>query len=689
MLDHALQAALDHHRAGRVDQAEAIYRQLIQQQPESADLQHLLGLVEHQRGNHAAAEKSIEQAIRLNRSAADFHANLGVVRLAMNHVNEAATALQEALRLNPAHADALNNLGNALKGLGRPAEAVELFRKAIKIRAEFLAARANLAITLADMRQFDEAERAFRAALARAPNDPSLHFRLGLMLQECGQLQPAAEEYARTIALAPAAFEAHANLGNIRRELGDFQGAIASYREALRLRPDVAECHLNLASGLLTIGIVDEALVVGRQALQLKPELEEAHTTTLLALQYRLHSPEDVLAAHRRWARIRQTAPRVRQFGGPSRDDAASRPLRVGLVSPDFFDHPIAYFLEPLLAGHARQRLQLICYSNVLRPDGFTQRLQSLADGWRDVCRTRDDDVARQIVADEIDILIDLAGHTAGNRLPVLAAKPAPVQVSYLGYPTTTGLETIDFRLSDPYADPPGMTEPQYVEQLVRLPRTLACYAPPAAPAVGPLPALASGRVTFASFSSPSKIGPQTIELWARVLHAVPNSRLLIKGRGAAGETFSTRLRSGFKFTDIDQERIELQSSTLMDQYLAVHNDVDMVIDTFPFNGHTTLCHALWMGVPAVTLAGDRFASRLGASVLNNAGLPELVANTPDEFVGIVERWAGDLPRLAELRRDLRSQLSSSPLMDQEQFSLDFDQAMRQIWNLARPAIEA
>lgn len=680
---HALQAALDHHRAGRIDEAEAIYRELLRQAPEHADALHLLGLVEHQRGNHPAAEKWIEQAIRANRSSADFHANLGVVRHAMNHLNEAATALQEALRLNPAHADALNNLGSALKGLGRLAEAVECFRKAIKIRAEFPAARANLAITLAEMRHFNEAERAFRAALARTPQDPALHFRLGLMLQEIGKLPEAAEEYARTITVAPGAFEAHANLGNVRRELGDFEGAIASYREALRLRPDVAECHLNLASGLLTIGIVDEALVAGRQALRLKPELEEAHTTTLLALQYRLHAPEDVLTAHRRWARIRQGVPRMRPPGGPRQDAAAARPLRVGLVSPDFFDHPIAYFLEPLLAGHSRQRLQLICYSNVTRPDAFTQRLEGLADGWRDISRTTDNDAARLIVGDQIDILIDLAGHTAGNRLRVLAMKPAPVQVSYLGYATTTGLDVIDFRLSDPFVDPPGMTESHYVEQLVRLPRTLACYAPPAAPAVGPLPALTSGRVTFASFSSPSKISPETIELWSRVLQAVPNSRLLIQGRGASGETFSSRLRSGFSFTGIDQQRIELRSSAPIDQYLAVHNEVDLIVDTFPFNGHTTLCHGLWMGVPTVSLAGDRFASRLGASVLNNAGLPQFVAGTPDEFAHIVQQWSTDLPRLAELRRGLRSQLSDSPLLNQEQFALDFDEAMRHIWSLA------
>jgi predicted O-linked N-acetylglucosamine transferase (SPINDLY family) len=290
-------------------------------------------------------------------------------------------------------------------------------------------------------------------------------------------------------------------------------------------------------------------------------------------------------------------------------------------------------------------------------------------------------EVARQIAADGVDVLLDLTGHTAGSRLPALALKPAPVQVSYLGYPGTTGLAAIDYRLTDRYADPPGLTETQYTETLVRLPHTLACYAPPpGAPPVAALPALRperGGRVTFASFSGLPKIAPETIDLWARVLRVVPASRLVLMARGAQGPEFSQRFRASFAAAGVDPGRIELWPSAAIEHYLAFHSEVDVVLDTFPFHGHTTLCHGLWMGVPAVSLAGDRFASRLGCSVLSNAGLPHLVASTPVAFARLAADLAGDLPRLAALRRGLRAQLSQSPLMDWGHFARAFEEALR------------
>jgi predicted O-linked N-acetylglucosamine transferase (SPINDLY family) len=508
-----------------------------------------------------------------------------------------------------------------------------------------------------------------------------------------GRLPEAIALYQRVIALAPTFFEAHANLGNALREAGQIEPAIVSYREALRLRPDLAECHLNLASGLVSIGLVDESLTESQIAIDLKPQLEEAHTTRLLALQYRLVPPAEVLEAHRQWARLLDgrlpPAPEteVPELPTALETAAAAAPparLRVGFISADFFDHPIAYFLEPLLAAHDRDRLELTCYSGVVRADEFTSRLQASADRWRDIRGLSHQRVAALIAEDGIEILVDLAGHTTGSRLPVLALKPAPVQVSYLGYPSTTGLSTIGYRLTDIYADPPGLTEAQYVETLIRLPRTLACYAPPlGAPEVGELPAARpdrAGTIAFASFSSLSKIAPETVDLWARTLQAVPRSRLVIMARGAGGTEFEKRIRAAFAAEGVDPTRIELRPSAAIGEYLAYHNEVDIVLDTFPFNGHTTLCHALWMGVPVVSLAGDRFASRLGQSVLSNVGLAKLVAESPERFTQIAVDLAGNLAELAELRRGLRRQMSQSPLMDAQQFAVDFEQALRQIW---------
>jgi predicted O-linked N-acetylglucosamine transferase (SPINDLY family) len=613
-----------------------------------------------------------------------MHANLGLIYHAMNRMDEAAAALAEAIRLNPGHADASNNLGSTLKALGRSPEAVEFYRRAVAARPDFCLAHLNLAATLWELRLLDEAAAAYRCALALAPNDPAAHFQLANVLHQMGQAQQAAAHYRRVIDLAPQSFEAHANLGNALRDLGQVESAIAAYREAVRLRPDVAECRLNLAGGLLSIGSVEEALDESRTAIRMKPELDEAHTTMLLALQYRGHSPQEVLDAHRHWAAVRtQHLPKVRTPAAGPRIGASTGRLRVGFISPDFFDHPIAYFLEPLLAEHDRRRLEFTCYASVARPDAFTQRLQAHVERWHDIGTLAHDRVAKLIAEDEIEVLIDLAGHTAGSRLPVLAMKPAPVQVSYLGYPSTTGLAAIAYRLTDAWADPPGLTEPQYTERLVRLPRTLACYAPPqSAPAVGALPALRperSGRITFASFSSLAKIAPETIQLWSRALLAVPQSRLAIMGRGAGGAEFARRLRSSFAAAGIDPARIDLHPSAAIEQYLAFHNEVDIVLDTFPFNGHTTLCHALWMGVPVVSLAGDRFASRLGLSVLTNAGLPQLVGATAEAFGQIVADVVHDRHRLAELRRELRGQMSQSALMDRRRFTIDFDQTLRQM----------
>lgn len=677
-----MQTALAHHQAGQLDQAEAIYRYVLKWHPDYAPALHLLGLIAHQRGNNEAAIQLLTQAIRFNPAVADFHANLGLIYHSMNRMPEAATALSEAVRLNPNHADALNNLGSTLKALGRGDEAVAYYRRAVAVRPDFRLAHQNLTGTLGEQRRLEEAVAAYRAAVTQAPGDASMHFRFANLLRDLGRPDEAALQFRQAIALQPIYFEAHANLGNALRDLGQIEPAIASYREAVRLRPDVAECHLNLATGLLSIGLVEDALPESKLAIQMKPTLDEAYTTMLLGLHYRLQPSQEVLDAHRNWAEVRtQHLPRVQRPALPP--SVAAGRLRVGLISPDFYDHPIAYFLEPLLAEHNRDRLEFTCYSSVARPDAFTQRLQSHSDRWRDVTTLPHEQVAGLITRDEIDILIDLAGHTAGCRLPVLAMKPAPIQVSYLGYPGTTGLALIDYRLTDGYADPPGLTDSQYTEKLERLPRTLACYAAPAiAPPVEKLPALRSdrgGHVTFSSFSSLTKIAPETIDLWARALHRVPNSRLAIMARGADGTEFGQRIRSAFAAAGIDSSRIELRPSAAIERYLAFHNEVDVVLDTFPFNGHTTLCHALWMGVPVVSLAGDRFASRLGLSVLSNAGLPQLVADTPEKFGQIAAELVHDLPRLAELRRGLRQQMGQSPLMDRRQFALDFEQALQQM----------
>jgi predicted O-linked N-acetylglucosamine transferase (SPINDLY family) len=686
MFERELHEAVTHHAAGRLDAAEAIYRQILARQPKHAPTLHLLGVLSHQRGDNETATQLVEQALRIGPPVADYYANLGLILHARGRMEESATALTEAVRMNPHHADAWNNLGSALRGLGRGVEALDAFRRAIVMRPTFRLAALNLAATLWDLGRLDEAVAAQRSTIALDPSDAAPHFRLGLFLQQLRRPQEAVAAYQRAIELDPNAFESHANLGNALRDMGQVEPAIAHYREAVRLRPDLGACRVNLAAGLLSIGDVEEAETEAEAAIRLQPDLDEAYTTRLLAMQYRTHSHKVVLDAHRQWARARaDQIPTLATQALPQ--NITDRPLRVGLVSADFYDHPVAYFLEPLLAAHDRSRLEVTCYSSVRVADALTQRLQANADHWRDVSLLPHERVAAQIVDDRIDVLIDLAGHTAGSRLPVFAMKPAPVQVSYLGYPATTGLSKIDFRLTDNIADPPGATELQYTETLVRLPKTLACYAPPTtSPPVGGLPALrpdCNGQITFASFSSLTKIAPETIDLWARALRAVPNSRMVVMGRGAGGAGFADRLRAQFSRFGVGPERIDLRPSGTLDEYLKFHHEVDVILDTFPFNGHTTLCHALWMGVPAISLSGDRFASRLGRSVLVNAGLPEFAVDSAEAFVEVVQNVCGDLAGLRSLRQELRDRLTASPLFDRLAFSRDFAHALHEMARLA------
>jgi protein O-GlcNAc transferase len=356
------------------------------------------------------------------------------------------------------------------------------------------------------------------------------------------------------------------------------------------------------------------------------------------------------------------------------------RRLRIGYVSADFREHPVAYFLEPILAAHDHQGFEIFCYADVRQPDAVTRRLQGYADQWRSLVGSSDEEAAELIRRDGIDILVDLSGHTGGNRLPVFARKPAPVQASYLGYLGTTGLPAIDYYLTDAHADPPGLTDAHYQEQLVRLPECGFCYAPGPAPEVSPeLPARQAGRVTFGSLNSVAKLSEEVLALWARVLAAVAGSRVVL--RTGAGRRAEERVRGGLAGHGVSPERVLLlgQTATRFD-YLKLYQAVDLGLDPFPYNGVTTTCDALWMGVPVLTLAGGTCVSRQGVRFLRAVGLDELIAETPEAYVRLATEVAGDLARLSALRRGLRERMSHSPLMDAAQFTRHLEAAYRGLW---------
>jgi protein O-GlcNAc transferase len=346
--------------------------------------------------------------------------------------------------------------------------------------------------------------------------------------------------------------------------------------------------------------------------------------------------------------------------------------LRVGYVSADFRLHSIFYFIEPLFVHHDRGRFEIVCYSNTQKPDAATRQLRNHVPHWRDISSLSDEAAVELIKQDDIDLLVDLSGHTSGNRLLMFSRKPAPVQMTYLGYSNTTGVATIDYRITDQFVDPEGISDAMYSEALLRMPHSLWCYRPPMPmPDVNTLPALTHGKTTFASVSNFTKVNRRIIELWAQILANTPNSELLIAG-APAGET-QTRVLGQFESHGVDATRIQFVGKVNYDDYLALYQRMDIVLDTFPYAGGTTTCESLWMGVPVVTLAGKSGVSRAGVSLLSTVGLADLIANTPEQYVSIAADLAHDTPRLATLRAGLRDQMRNSPLMDERNFARAYE----------------
>ena len=467
------------------------------------------------------------------------------------------------------------------------------------------------------------------------------------------------------------------NLGTCLLEEDRYAEAIEVYRRALAIQPDSVNAQSNLGQALLGMGRAAQAVEVLGQIRHV-PFVADNLLWALHFVPGR--GPEEIFQEHVDWDR-RFSRPLAREILPPTNDRDPNRRLKIGYVSSDFRLHSVAFFLENLLDYHDPQQVEVFAYADVGQPDAVTRRLQQSIHQWRSIYGKSDVEVARMIRQDQIDILVDLAGHTAGNRLLVFARKPAPVQITYLGYPDTTGLTAIDYRMTDIYADPLGQTEKYHSEKLLRLPRTFACYRPPAeATEVSPLPAVTYGRVTFACFTTLGKLPPNLLDCWAEILIQVPTSRLLIAAGGLQSNDLQREIRSHFERRGIDPTRLDLMGKRPLSEYFSLHHQVDIYLDTFPVNGHTVTCHALWMGLPVVTLAGSVHCQRLGASVLSNLGTGELIAKSPQEYVQIAASLAGDVPKLKAMRSNLREKMKSSPILDAAQFARDVEGAYREIW---------
>jgi predicted O-linked N-acetylglucosamine transferase (SPINDLY family) len=602
---------------------------------------------------------------------------------AMNAGNVAAaeTLLREVIALRPRHPEALHLLGVLCAQSGRVAEAAELLRQAVALKPYFTEAQSNLGAALVAAGQVAEAETMLRQVLLLRPDHAYSHSNLGRALQQQGKIDEAITSYRRALQLNPNFIETHYRLATALAERGEISAAIAACEQALLCEPRFLDARNGLANLLREVGREHDALALYRGVIAADPGHVEAHASLLTLLNGLPDAPPvEIFREHVLWDE--RHARSLRQGAAPHTNSKdPDRRLRIGYVSGDFFSHSVAYFIEPLLAAHDRDRVELFAYADVARPDAVTQRLRGHVPNWRNISGMSNPQLADTVRGDAIDLLVDLGGHTAGNRLLAFARKPAPVQVTYLGYPNTTGMSAMDYRLTDARADPPG-AEALHSEKLMRLPDTFLCYRPPEdAPPVAAPPATANGFVTFGSFNAVSKINDPLLDLWARVLAAVPGSRLLLKAKHLSAEINRRRVHGAMAARGVDAGRVELLPPTArVPEHLALYGRMDVALDSFPYHGTTTTCEALWMGVPVVTLAGDRHVSRVGVSLLTTVGLAECIAATEAEYVARAAALAGDAGRLKTLRTGMREQVRASALCDAPRFARNVEAAYRDMW---------
>ena len=590
---------------------------------------------------------------------------------------EAEAAYRKVLARKPRHDRALFMLSGLLFEAGRFEEASRYLESLVAI-SPHPAYLTNLAEAYRRNGQLDAAIAACERALAADPDLPEAHHNLGLTRMNAGDPAHALPELERALELRPDSAQFHVSLAWALLALGQVGESIAHCQRAIALAPSFAPAHHHLANALVERGDRAGAIAGYRRAVELDPTDHDAHSNLILvALTDPSYDAVKLGEEARAWARQHAGPLRVHQRPHPI-DADLERPLRIGYVSPDFRAHPVRHFLRPLLRHHDRAAFDIYLYASVDRPDAATDEYRAWAgDHFRDIRRLDDVAAAELVRRDRIDILVDLAVHGAGHRLRLFACKPAPVQITWLGYAGTTGLPEIDYRLTDPFLDPPGTDLAVYAEASLSLPETFWCYDPlDAARAVAPLPAPAAGFVTFGALGSPRKVHPGVLALWARVLAAVPRSRLLL----VAGEPAREAVRGVFAAAGVAADRLDFTARVTPREYLALYDRIDIGLDTFPFAGGTTTLDAAWMGVPVVTLSGGTALHRGGVSIAMNLGLPELVARSPEEFVATAVRLVGDPDRLGKLRSHLRAHLTASPLGDAPRFARHLETAFRTAW---------
>ncbi|MFT5532245.1 MAG: protein O-GlcNAc transferase [Candidatus Paceibacteria bacterium] len=586
--------------------------------------------------------------------------------------------IREAILLNPLESRYFYNLGTALLGMNNQLEAIEQFRMVIKLDPANADAHGNLAAAFHLLERYEEAKQGHLMAMELKPNDPAVLSNYAATLNANSQFREAIPFLVKALALDPDHVDSLNNLGLSAQRTGMESEAETIFRRAVELNPLNATAHFNLADTMQNRCRLEEAIQSCRDGLALRPSNAVAHSNLLLYLQYSsLHTPAQVFEDHVRFAEQFE-APILADWIAHTNSCDPDRRLKVGYVSADFRDHAVAFFIEPILANHDRSNFDVYCYYTLALQDAVTDRLKALVPNWVQCNGMSAQELAARIRSDGIDILIDLSGHTAGNSLLTFVHKPSPVQMTFGGYPGTTGLASMDYRITDGILDPVGETEQYHSEKLLRLP-TAVIYKPVAdCPEVNPLPALTAGFFTFGCLNNLMKISPQAIRVWSSILTMKPGSKLMIGN--LVDPATKARILKIFEAENIGADRLICQSRMSLLEYLSLYQQIDLSLDTFPYTGGTTTNDSLWMGVPVLTLVGVSAASRSTAAAMLSIDLPQFLADSQSDYINQALALSDDLEALAALRQTIRQRLASSALKDPVQLTSHFETLLRQAW---------
>ena len=693
--------------------AQSSYRQALTLEPGAADIHRKLGDVHVALNRPDAALQSYAAALEMDPENAMAHGGMGNVLFRLDRNAQAAASYRSATALPTANAAHYHGLGRSLHALGATAEAESAYRQSIALDASLAApmlhyadllretrrkepaiaiyqaalllepsnidALNNLGMALQEDGQLEAALASFRQVALLAPDNPVTHSNIAAALNDMGQREAALESCRRAVKLGPKSTAAHVNLGTCLMEMGRLSEAVNSFETVVKLDPHHRRAYINISAALNRLGRIDQAIVHCRKALKINPDWDELHSNLLF---YLTHSQDldaaALFAEHLKYAEhfeapLRAFWPQHTNVRDPERT------LRIGFVSADLYNHPVANFITPILEYLSQSRqVEIVAYANSFHDDHVSRHLHGLFAVWRQVEKLSHAELAQLVTSDAIDILIDLSGHTGFNRLPTFARKPAPLQLTWIGYPGTTGLQAMDYFLTDRYFSPPGELDDQFTEKLVRLPATAPFLPYPEAPAISPAPAIENGYITFGSFNRAGKLSRGTIARWSKLMRMVPDARMVLAAM--PNKQTSDMIRSWFTREGIDANRLTFHGYTNMPDYLALHAQVDLCLDTYPYTSGTTGLHAMWMGVPTLTLVGPTLPGHVTSAILSQAGLNDFITYQEEDFLKTGQAFANDFSLFADLRPGMRDRMQNSGNGQITLIAEGLESVLRKMW---------